>query len=650
MKTERSIASPAFNLDAALKLAKVFAPRHDRFAVATRRGAQLRLPRHPDAPDSTDLRSTKAWVAQRQRGVTAIDLFCGAGGLGLGLHNAGVAVLVGADSDPWAIETYGANMPCLTFHGDLADPTELLSHLGGWGISQVDVIAGGVPCQPFSRAGRSKIRSLVAARIRHAQDARADLWQSFVKVVDKLKPKVVLLENVPDLAEWDGGAVLIGFCDALRAMGYETDARILNAYEHGVPQHRMRLFIVGFRDGIRFRWPTAQADRPTLWDAISDLPQIAGGNRADRLPYVAPQTEFQRRMRRGLKPSEKGWIYDHIVREVRADDLEAFRLLPEGGTYRDIPEHLRRYRSDIFKDKYNRLVRSGLSRTITAHIARDGYWYIHPVQHRTLSVREAARIQTFPDRFRFAGEPTHRLRQIGNAVPVLLGEAIGKALTEAFNATSNSRGRRALHTFRADLDVWHAANSRHYRWREGAEPWLVLLGELCLSRAPIGQAVAGYRILNELAASPRDLLCHEADLRQAYERLGLKGIDEALPIARVLIERFEGILPSTRDELMTLPGVGDYLASAVMCFGFGQPSVLLDSATARITSRILGSTPSGRWQLRLDLYRLAGSAGADARFNAALLDLGVLLCRTTSPLCLACPVARHCQTFKELEG
>src|SRR5262249_53114805 len=149
--------------------------------------------------------------------------------------------------------------------------------------------------------------------------------------------------------------------------------------------------------------------------------------------------------------------------------------------------------------------------------------------------------------------------------------AIGKELTEAFKATSSSRARRALHVFRTDLTAWHAANSRHYRWREGGEPWLVLLGELCLSRAPIGQAAPGYRILNELASSPRDLLSNEADLRQAFERLGLKRVDEAAPIARVLIERFEGILPSTRDELMTLPGVGDNLASAVMCFGFGQP-------------------------------------------------------------------------------
>ncbi len=472
VSSKQSAAMPRFDLDAALKLARVVAPGPDRFAVTARRGLQLRLPRHKEAPDPADLRATKTWVHNRE-GLTAIDLFCGAGGLGLGLHRAGVSVLVGADSDPWAVETYGANLPCLTFRGDLSDPAELLSHLNGWGISAVDVITGGVPCQPFSRAGKSKIRSLVAARIRHEEDARADLWQSFVQVVDELKPRAVVLENVPDLAEWDGGAVLIGFCDALRTMGYDTDARILNAYEYGVPQHRMRLFIVGVRDGLKFQWPRVDSLQPTLWDAISDLPKIAGGNRVERLPYGGPLTAFQRRMRHGLDSSDEGWIYDHIVREVRADDLQAFRLLPEGGTYTDLPDHLRRYRSDIFKDKYNRLVRSGLSRTITAHIAKDGYWYIHPEQHRTLSVREAARIQTFPDNFRFAGEPSHRLRQIGNAVPVLLGEAIGNALVETSRRKGSSRSH-ALHTFRADLTDWHSANSRHVEWRQGAEPWRVL--------------------------------------------------------------------------------------------------------------------------------------------------------------------------------
>src|ERR671936_1550143 len=116
--------------------------------------------------------------------------------------------------------------------------------------------------------------------------------------------------------------------------------------------------------------------------------------------------------------------------------------MDDGTLYSDLPQRLRRYRSDIFTDKYKRLSWDGLSRTITAHLAKDGYWYIHPEQHRTLSVREAARIQTFPDWFRFAGEPSHRYRQIGNAVPPMLGEVVGRCLHAAMT-TRQKPARRA---------------------------------------------------------------------------------------------------------------------------------------------------------------------------------------------------------------
>ncbi len=629
----------------AVQLAKLIAPGPTRYAVKVKRGNKLRLARHPESPDPIDLKGVRKWV-RGVRGPTAIDLFCGAGGLGLGLHNAGISVLVGADLDPHAIETYGANLPCLTYEGDLADPTEFLGRVKAWGITSVDLIAGGVPCQPFSRAGRSKIKSLVAAKIRHADDARVDLWQSFVRVVEKLRPKAIVLENVPDLAEWDEGAVLEGFCNALRSLGYDSDARILHAYEHGVPQHRSRLFIVGVKQGTRFQWPPINPKKPTLWEAISDLPVLLGGNRNESLPYAGPTTDLQRRLRKGVSRADKNQIHDHITRDVRADDFEAFRLLPEGGTYQDVPEHLRRYRSDIFTDKYNRLSKSGLSRTITAHIARDGYWYIHPVQHRTLSVREAARIQTFPDWFRFAGEPSHRYRQVGNAVPVLVAESMGQAIHSALN-DSRSATRHRPNRFRSDLLEWQKANGALPPWRGGANPWQVLLGEICLRSVRADNAAKAYEDLAHSAPSPARLLEDDSGARRVMTSLGL-GLraDDILKVALALVERFGGQVPASRQELMTLPGIGDYLASAVLCFGFGRPSILMDANTARIASRVEGHDRiSRRWQLRLDLYRLAGSGGSDIEFNNSILELGAKVCRPTSPRCLACPVARHCRTF-----
>ncbi|EQD58461.1 cytosine specific DNA methyltransferase, partial [mine drainage metagenome] len=164
-------------------------------------------PRNIDAPDESDVRSVRRWVKRALR-PTAIDLFCGAGGLSLGLRDAGFTVLAGADFDPFSVETHTANVGGVGYQGDLSDPTEFISKLRHWGIHTVDLVAGGVPCQPFSRAGRSKIRSLVLAGARSSDDPRTRLWRSFVRVVDVLRPKAVLLENVPDLAVWDDGAVL----------------------------------------------------------------------------------------------------------------------------------------------------------------------------------------------------------------------------------------------------------------------------------------------------------------------------------------------------------------------------------------------------------------------------------------------------------
>jgi DNA (cytosine-5)-methyltransferase 1 len=639
------VTAATIDVELALKLAASLAPERRRYAVPVRRGPQLRLDRHVDSPEPTDLDSVRRWVRSARR-PTAIDLFCGAGGLSLGLQDAGLTVLVGADSDPIAIESYAANLAGLTYRGDLTNPQDLLEHLSAWGISSVDLVAGGVPCQPFSRAGRSKIRSLVDARVRSPEDARTALWESFVKVVEALQPRAVLLENVPDLAEWEDGAVLVGFCEALRELRYDTDARILPAYQYGVPQHRSRLFIVGVRDGSGFDWPVPDSSSPTLWDAIGDLPEIPGGQRDERMSYSGPVTGLQRRLREKVVPSDRMWIYDHITRDVRPDDLEAFRILPEGGTYADVPKNLRRYRSDIFTDKYKRLTKDGLSRTITAHIARDGYWYIHPTQHRTLSVREAARVQTFPDWFRFAGEPSHRFRQVGNAVPPLLGQAVGSALLRALSKRRRTSPRSAS-GFRTDLLEWHRMNSRSYPWRAAGSPWMVLLAEMCLHRTRADQVNSIFAELLAIAGSPAELIGNQAHGRDLLASLGLRWrADNIVRVAEVILELFDGMVPTTREALLTLPGVGDYVANAVICFGFGRSSILMDTNTERIVSRVAGHDRAGRrWQLRLDLYKLAGAVGADPAFNYGLLDLGALVCKHSSPLCLSCPVARHCATF-----
>jgi DNA (cytosine-5)-methyltransferase 1 len=618
--------------------------------VPHHRGVPARPPRHVLSPEPMDVTAVRRFVAQRTGRPTAVDLFCGAGGLSLGLHRAGFDVLVGADSDPWAVRTHDANLPGMSWCGDLSDPGEFLRTLSFWGIDHVDLVAGGVPCQPFSRAGSSRIRGLVESGDRSAHDARADLWSSFVTVVEALRPSAVLVENVPDLPRWDDGAVLIGLYESLRDLGYSVEARILDGFRHGVPQHRQRLILIGVAGGRRPLWPEPSDEMVTLAAAIGDLPPIPRAQRAERLPYDDRRisSPFQELMRRDVRDEDLGVILEHICRDVRSDDMEAFRLLRQGETYIDLPERLRRYRSDVFTDKYKRLGWQELCRSITAHIAKDGYWYIHPDQHRTLSVREAARVQSFPDDFRFAGTQTHRYRQIGNAVPMLLGEALGSAVRSSLEQphiarrnTEAQKVRDLLLSWRRHCSAWSPS------WRRGADPWLVLVAELLLTRARPDDAERAFARLRREAPDPRTLLAH-ADPAAELVAAGVRERASLIvDIAEDLVTYFDGRVPEREDDLRLLPGVGDYVCRAVLTFGFGRRQVLLDRVTARVAGRITRHDDDRRFQLRLDLHRLAGATGPDAEFNRALLDLGREVCRATAPRCEACPLNQSCATGRE---
>jgi DNA (cytosine-5)-methyltransferase 1 len=564
----------------------------------------------------------------------------------LGLTRAGFDVLVGADSEEWAVRTHEANLPGMGWCGDLGDAGEFLNALSLWGVDRVDLVAGGVPCQPFSRAGQPRIRGLIDAGEREDHDHRADLWSSFVAVVDALRPGAVLVENVPDLPRWNDGAVLIGLYESLRSLGYQVEARILDGFRYGVPQHRQRLILIGLDGNRSPHWPEPSDELVSLRDAIGDLPPVPRAQRSERLPYDPRRqtSAFQEAMRSEVAVGDEGFIFEHVSRDVRSDDMEAFRLLGEGQTYVDLPERLRRYRSDVFSDKYKRLSWAELCRSITAHIAKDGYWYIHPDQHRTLSIREAARVQSFPDDFRFAGSPSHRYRQIGNAVPVLLGEAIGGGVLAALQAPRRvqvaGRGR-----FSERLLAWHQEHQGWSApWRQVPDAWLVLAGELLLTRSRPEQADAVFDQLRRLAPTPTDLL----KLKHPEVALTEIGVSERagnlVDVADQLVERFGGAVPEDDMDLRTLPGVGDGVCTAVLTFGFGRRQVLLDRTTARVAGRVSGNEDTRRFQLRLDLHRFAGSTGADAAFNRALLDLGREICQPERPRCAICPVSQDCAT------
>ena len=400
--------------------------------LPTTRGEAVTLPAR--LVDEEALAAWQSRVADTSSIIT-LDLFSGCGGLSLGFENAGFFIAAGLDREPAACQSHAANFASRTICTDLrtADPVEIVERLG---LPRVDVVIGGPPCQGFSVVGRARVRSLEEDRQQEIL-ARNELYQTFFRFIEVLNPSMFVMENVPQLGTFADGAVFRAITSECNRLGYGTPySEVLMAADYGVPQIRRRLFVVGSRIGRVFEWPrkTHRLRPVTLHDAIGDLPHVLPPQLEERLPYHSDSpSDFVALMRSRVSPGDRDWVYDHVVRPVRDDDREIFEHMRPGMRYKDINPQYQRYGTKSFHDRYLMLNPDGPGVTITAHMAKDGYRYIHwdTAQHRTLSVREAARVQSFGDHFRFAGHRSSRYIQIGNAVPPLLAEAIARQVKRA---------------------------------------------------------------------------------------------------------------------------------------------------------------------------------------------------------------------------
>lgn len=364
-----------------------------------------------------------------------LDLFCGAGGMSLGFEMAGYQIGLGLDKDPLACQTHAYNFTGRCVRADIVTILDPRAFIQAHGLESVDVIIGGPPCQGFSRAGRGKIRSLKNDPT-YIHDPRNQYYKEFIRFIESLRPSYFVMENVPDMQFYmDGAGLLIDKAKRrFQELGYIVETMVLQADHYGVPQTRRRLFIVGNRLGLAIPLPkkTHEGNAITVWQAISDLPIVPHNHRQDEISYKPRHrlNKYQRAMRQGAGDV----LYNHQTRWHNRQDLGAFAWLPEGGKYADLPRRYKRYRDDIFRDKYWKLDRDLPAWTIEAHIGKDTYRHIYPSRRgepeppRTISVREAARLQSFPDRFRFLGPFTKQFYQVGNAVPPLLAKAVAKSI------------------------------------------------------------------------------------------------------------------------------------------------------------------------------------------------------------------------------
>jgi DNA (cytosine-5)-methyltransferase 1 len=633
----------------------VAADRKRIYGVKLVRGPVVSLPRHELACDSED--ELLALVPSLD-GPLAADLFCGAGGLSLGLTDAGFDVVLAVDNDDEALETHRAHHPGLSVNWDLADAdaVERVANLvRKCGIS---LVAGGPPCQPFSRAGRSMVRDLVRTGRRHHHDRRRDLWESFLGVVELSTPDAVVMENVPDMALDRGMVILRTMIERLEGLGYSVEERVIDTWRYGVPQFRQRLILVALADGVAFEWPGEAVERVTVDNAIGDLPEVRGGWRPSNgdgpdpvatgwTQYVGPMTEFQHRAREGVPTEHADRLYDHITRPVRDDDATAFAQMDPDTRYSDLAPELKRYRDDIFNDKYKRLNPNDVSRTITAHIAKDGYWYIHPYQDRTLTVREAARLQTFPDWVRFAGPPSAAFRQIGNAVPVLLGQRIGEAVLRALQARRRATVSTGL--VAEELADWFSDNPpTRVPWLAADNRWVVIQAEILWSRIADDNVQHAWTAVRSLP-SPEATLAALPLLRRLSRQWGReRRCDQLSETVEWFLDHPDALSPSaTAAELAAAPHVSVATADLAcrVVPGDCEDPVLAGFGVLRVAARFQGESVDRQNRLsagRLAIARMVGGDDSSHPAHLALIELASGLCDVSLPACGHCPLEPWC--------
>lgn len=342
--------------------------------------------------------------------LNVVDLFSGAGGLSKGFLDAGYRILCGVDFNDAALETFKNN------HGDSEIlkldlfNLENIKEIENFVMSKeekVDVLVGGPPCQGFSLAGPRDIN-----------DKRNKLYTAMVKTAKKLKPRAVILENVPGLVQLQDGKAANRIIKDFEELGYNMTYKILYAPDYGVPQIRKRVFFVGLLNSkCSFSYPKPKILPEyyvTTEDAISDLPELKGIKGEEIQEYVmGSNSDYQKKMRKNSHQ-----IRNHIGTIHSKKTIKMISMVPEGKNYKSLPDEYR----NLYK--YNEALTRYHSKKPSLTINTGHRSHFHYKYNRIPTVRESARLQSFPDDFVFFGSKTEQYKQVGNAVPPLLGEVL----------------------------------------------------------------------------------------------------------------------------------------------------------------------------------------------------------------------------------
>ena len=345
-----------------------------------------------------------------------VDLFAGVGGLSQGFISKGFEIEFAIEYIKDIAHSYKLNHPKTTVYNEdisLLDLSKLKQK-----HSNIDVIVGGPPCQGFSQKGKRL----------SINDNRNFLFKKFIDAVDVFKPKYFVLENVPNVLTTANGFFKEEIIKGFEELGYVVNAKTLNASNFGVPQNRRRAFFIGSKIGRLLEFPEPRRKKTTIKDAIYDLPFISSGEGSEFFEYEKPVSSDYQKM---LRKNSKG-IYNHFATNHSKVALERLKLIPKGKGREVLPQKHRT--KSIYSGTWSRLLEDGIASTITTRFdTPSSGLFTHPILNRCLTVREAARIQSFADVFIFHGTKTSQMKQVGNAVPPLLAKEVATIILNDYH-------------------------------------------------------------------------------------------------------------------------------------------------------------------------------------------------------------------------
>lgn len=344
-----------------------------------------------------------------------IDLFAGVGGLSQGFIAEGFEVVYANEYDESIAKAYALNHPKTIV--DTTDITEIdFEKTFKPFRNQITVVMGGPPCQGFSQKGK---------RV-GLNDERNFMFQKFAKVVEVVNPEFFLLENVPNILTAENGYFKDQIIEIFNQLGYDVKAKVLKAENFGVPQTRRRAVFIGRKNKLNIDIPDGNNTKTSVLEALSDLPELKSGEGLDLQTYeTSPQNKFQRKIRNGSKK-----VFNHISTKHSDLALERLKYVTLDSTRDDLPDEHKT--KSIHSGTWTRLKPDGFARTITTRFdTPSSGQFTLPYQDRCITVREAARLQSFSDSFVFTGNKSSQMLQVGNAVPPMLAQELAKTIKKA---------------------------------------------------------------------------------------------------------------------------------------------------------------------------------------------------------------------------